>query len=365
MEGMQRSEDCLRLSVHVPAGECVDLPTMIWIHGGAYMNGAGDAKSYDPTEFVRQERVVVVNVTYRLGLLGYLGTDNGPANLGLLDQIEALKWVNRNITAFGGSNTNVTVFGHSAGADAAAHLMIAKGAEGLFHRAIIQSAPFGVLKDRQKMQTAMKEACRGLTRETPIDEVITRTQVVLEKSRGFGNGSYMPFGIQYGVHPLPNESEVNAAFIKVAPKFEILLGMTEREVAIFGLLFPMLYNALKYPILSSISEKVIVKPLTKKIYGGVRDFARQHAKAGGKTYQYLFTSTSTDKHVNAGHSAEIPLLFGSKDYYKESRLVAGISWSLLVEQGKQVKRIWADFARNGSISTYKIPDCLVIEEVKS
>ena len=91
-------EHCQRLSVTVPAdarpGDA--LPVMVWIHGGSYTSGAGDAPIFDPAALVREQHVVVVSVTYRLGLLGYLGDADGrPANLGLLDQLEALRWVSR------------------------------------------------------------------------------------------------------------------------------------------------------------------------------------------------------------------------------------------------------------------------------
>lgn len=87
-------EDCLRLSVtapeRVPPGAA--LPVMVWIHGGSYTSAAGDAPIFDPAALVAEQQVVVVAVTYRLGLLGYLGGGpDRPANLGLLDQVEALR----------------------------------------------------------------------------------------------------------------------------------------------------------------------------------------------------------------------------------------------------------------------------------
>jgi carboxylesterase type B len=90
---------------------------MVWIHGGSYVFGAGDAAIFDPRALVEEQGVIVVSVTYRLGLFGFLGGSAGrAANLGLLDIIEALRWVKRNIQAFGGAPDCVTLFGQSAGA---------------------------------------------------------------------------------------------------------------------------------------------------------------------------------------------------------------------------------------------------------
>ena len=120
------------------------LPVMVWLHGGSYTSGSGDLAIFDPAVLVAETRVIVVSVTYRLGLFGYLSTSTGrPANLGLLDQIEAFRWVQRNIASFGGDPGRVTAFGQSAGGDAVAHLMATPDAASLFQRAIIQSAPAG------------------------------------------------------------------------------------------------------------------------------------------------------------------------------------------------------------------------------
>ena len=143
-EDLAGSEACLVVSVTAPA-LADGLPVMVWLHGGAYQTGGGEAPKYDPDALVREGNVVVVNVTYRLGVFGYLVPDGaGVTNAGLRDQIAALKWVQRNIAAFGGDPSNVTVFGQSAGADSVVCLLVADGTEGLFHRAIMQSAPLGL-----------------------------------------------------------------------------------------------------------------------------------------------------------------------------------------------------------------------------
>lgn len=133
-------EDCLNLNVWTPAPGRTGgrLPVMVWIHGGAFRNGAGSLPTYDGTPFAA-DGVVCVTLNYRLGAEGFLLLPDGTANLGLLDQIAALEWVRDNIAAFGGDPDNVTVFGQSAGAISITALMTMPRARGLFARAIAQS----------------------------------------------------------------------------------------------------------------------------------------------------------------------------------------------------------------------------------
>ena len=117
---------------------------LVWIHGGAFSSGAGSLPWYSGERFAANGDVVAVSINYRLGALGFLclpGVSDG--NLGLLDQVAALRFVRDNIAAFGGDPDNVTVVGQSAGAASIAILMTMPQARGLFRRAILQSTPFG------------------------------------------------------------------------------------------------------------------------------------------------------------------------------------------------------------------------------
>ena len=144
------SEDCLTLNVFTAGlGSPAKRPVMVWIHGGAFVIGAGHLPIYDGSALARQG-VVVVTLNYRLGPLGFMvhpaleaehrGGGAAPANFGLLDQIAALRWVRQNIAAFGGDPDRVTIFGESAGGQSVLALMTSPLAQGLFHRAIAQSA---------------------------------------------------------------------------------------------------------------------------------------------------------------------------------------------------------------------------------
>lgn len=138
--GVVGIEDCLQANVYVPAMAKRPLPVMVYIHGGAFVLGNGGKFMYGPDFIVKQD-VIMVTLNYRLEVLGFLclGIKEAPGNAGLKDQIAALKWVQKNIAAFGGDPDNVTLFGESAGSGSVSALLGSNAANGLFKRAILQS----------------------------------------------------------------------------------------------------------------------------------------------------------------------------------------------------------------------------------
>ncbi|XP_060041373.1 carboxylesterase 4A [Erinaceus europaeus] len=140
------SEDCLYLNVYTPLRVHEDplLPVMVWFPGGAFL--VGSASTYDGSQLAAREKVVIVVLQHRLGILGLLSTGDGQArgNWALLDQVLALHWVQKNIRAFGGDPDCVTLFGQSAGAMCISGLMLSPLAQGLFHRAISQSGTVAI-----------------------------------------------------------------------------------------------------------------------------------------------------------------------------------------------------------------------------
>lgn len=255
-------EDCQRLSITLPAdltrGE--QLPVMVWIHGGSYVSAAGDAAVMDPAPLVAEQRVVAVNATFRLGLFGFLGgTDARPANLGLLDIVEAFRWVQRNIAAFGGDPRQVTAYGQSAGAHAIAQLMALPEAPDLFARAIIQSAPLNVEGGREEMQGKMLEATAALTPETPIADVVRAHAAAQKAAADYGLQGAMSFSPQHGFSPLPDDAGVLAGRDANAPAIDLLIGYTAEEALLF---VPRI-------------------PATKRLSDLVRDRPRGQADAGG------------------------------------------------------------------------------------
>ncbi|XP_061179963.1 bile salt-activated lipase-like [Saccostrea echinata] len=141
MDDLQQDENCLYLNIYVPGKVSKDrnLSVMVWIHGGGFLFGGGN--QYHPQKLVLGGDVIVVTTNYRLGFLGFL-TLNDPllaGNFGLWDQIEALRWVQNNIVAFGGNPNSVTIFGESAGGMSVSLLTLIPSNKGLFQRAISQS----------------------------------------------------------------------------------------------------------------------------------------------------------------------------------------------------------------------------------
>ncbi len=136
-------DDCLNLNIWSPPG-AQDLPVMVWVHGGGFVTGSGAQSLYEASRLAQENQVVVVSINYRLGILGFGFWEAFPelaaaSNLGLRDQILALRWVQEHIAGFGGDPAQVTVFGESAGGMSIACLLASPKARGLFQRAIIQS----------------------------------------------------------------------------------------------------------------------------------------------------------------------------------------------------------------------------------
>ena len=362
LEHLDQDEHCQHLSVTLPpdVGPDEKLPVMVWIHGGSYTSGAGDMPATDPASLVVEQRVVVVSVTYRLGIFGYLGDRGGrPANLGLLDQVAALRWVQRNIAAFGGDPRRVTAFGESAGGDAVAHLMAVPDAATLFRRAIMQSPPLGIARKRERMTAAMAAAAEHVTRDMPVADVVALEADVVARSTAFGLIAGMPFGTQYGFWPLPAEDDVDDAWNQVAPDIDVLIGHTSEEVKFFLPRVPTLQRWTTVPVLGRLVSPAVVGYFTWAVYSrGTRRFARRHVRAGGRALTYVVSWSAPGNPYGAAHTIDLPLLFGDEDAWSRAELVAGASWAEIDRHAREVRQVWADFARGERLTSGRIPGAL-------
>ncbi|WP_260855852.1 carboxylesterase family protein [Curtobacterium sp. 9128] len=347
-------EHCQALSITVPADLRPDerLPVMVWIHGGSYVIGGGDVPINDPYDLVREQRVVVVTVTYRLGVLGFLGDgERVPPNLGLLDLVAALRWVHGTIAAFGGDPDGITLFGQSAGADAIAHLMISDGTAGLFRRAIVQSAPLGLSRGRARMNRAMVRAVGPVSADTPLDDLYERQDRATRIGGRHGLRGGMPYGTQYGFAPLPAERDLDRAWRRVARDVDVLIGSTSDEAGMYVAVLPALSRLARNPWARALLRWWVVRPLTEVIYGrDARAFARRHRAAGGRAVVYRLLRGATAGPTGAVHMHDLPLLLGRRGAWAGSRFVPERDWPEVERRGPRVRAIWAEFARTGRVT---------------
>lgn len=319
--GMEQDEDCLTVTVTTPGlrseagGLAAGLPVMVWIHGGGYTNGSGEGQEYDAEDLVRKG-IVVVAVTYRLGVCGYLNPDaDGPQNLGLRDQLEALRWVHAHIADFGGDPERVTVAGQSAGGDAVLALLATPDARPLFQRAIVQSAPTGL---KTKQYHAMREALRGVVRErigvgrdaagAPIDEVLDAQQAAVEESGKYGFSSGMPFAPQPGAEPLPQD--VAAELREAARTHELLIGWTAEEARAFIPTMPIGETALRFGAPGRGVAGAVAAAMTRVIFSRpARRVAGVWRAAGGTATTYMFDWEPGGTIYRACHAIELPFIF--------------------------------------------------------
>ncbi|MCC6340430.1 MAG: carboxylesterase/lipase family protein [Acidimicrobiia bacterium] len=236
------SEDCLTLNVWTPGLDDARRPVMVWIHGGAFVNGSGSTPWYDGHRFARQGDVVLVTVNYRLGAFGFLHVDGGgeewagSGNLGILDQVRALEWVRDNIGAFGGDPGRVTIFGESAGAMSVGTLLATPAADGLYHRAILQSgAASTVLTSEAAWETtslvldsAGVASARDLA-ELPTEAILAAQEKVLARPMG---DIGLPFQPVLDGHVLP-DNPLRAVRDGKRGNVPTLVGTTLDEMTLF------------------------------------------------------------------------------------------------------------------------------------
>ncbi|WP_353372296.1 carboxylesterase family protein [Mycobacterium sp.] len=235
-----RDEACLTLTVWSP-DTSGSLPVMVWIPGGAFVYGAGQFQLYNGSRLAANGNVVVVNVTYRIGVfggfeLGDLG-DGFDDNLALRDQMAALRWIQCNIAAFGGDPDRVTVFGESAGATSVLALLASPAAGGLFSRAIAQSPALPLIAGREVRARQAHEFLKRLG--VSAAEVKGLPQRQLRRAAGLlqlksaASTPTLAYGLTYGVDLLPNHP-VDAARAGAVARVPLIIGTNSHEASMFA-----------------------------------------------------------------------------------------------------------------------------------
>ena len=323
------------------------LTVVVWIHGGSYEIGCGDLSTADPTDWVKEQNLIVVTVSYRLGIFGFLGgTDERPANLGLFYIIEALKWVKNYITYFGGDAENITLFGQSSGGDAIAHLMVSEGAENLFKRVIIHSAPLGLRHNRSKMSAEFLMNTKNFNINSDVLEIVENYKKSTPSFLKYGLKAAMPFGTQYGFPPMCNENEVEKKWKQNAQNIDVLIGLNDEETAFYLRASESLNKYLPKKIINKA-----IRSTTEIIYGKpAKDFAENYSEAGGNVYLFRIHPRLSDNHFMGAHAIDLPFIFGNESAWKNAGILNNIPWKYIDENGKKLRKLWAEFAQSGKIA---------------
>ena len=327
-------EDCLHLNVFVPAGAHPEskLPVLVWIHGGAYLNGAGSLAWYHGAR-VAARGAVVVTVNYRLGALGYLGRNN----FGTLDQISSLRWVSRHIADFGGNPSNVTIFGESAGGSAVISLMAAPDAAGLFHRVWAMSPSIGQLRTLERAETLLAEylsilGCddvAGAASRSTEELLAAQNTLIARPSSGYdffspaGGGSGLDADIlgTAARNPVPlvigttrDENKLFSAFnAEFTSKGES--DWIAASESVFGdkaaearSIYAALRGGEPWELISAVTTDVAFRQHARRL-------AEARVSAGTPTWMYWFTfaSTSFGGRFGSCHALDIPFAFDTLD----------------------------------------------------
>ncbi|MBQ1499144.1 MAG: carboxylesterase family protein [Sphingomonas sp.] len=336
------SEDCLSLNIWVPA-HARRLPVLVWIHGGSLAIGAGSAGLFDGSELARRG-LVVVTINYRLGVLGYLAhpelsaesSDRVSGNYGLLDQIAALRWVRRNIAAFGGDPGKVTIAGESAGGLSVLYLLASPRARGLFARAIAQSAymistpelrgsPFG--------ETSAETAGAGLAADLGAGTIAAmRAMDATALTTAAARTGYRPSGTIDG-RILPRQL-VDTFDRGEQARVPVLAGFNAGEIRSLRFLMPPPTDPQAYAARIRASygdladafldlyppqdtDDSMLRAVRDAMYGWTAiHIARQQSRFGARAWLYYFDHgypAEDAAGLHAFHASELPFLFGTFD----------------------------------------------------
>lgn len=392
---LEMDEDCLYLNIWTPQSHsAAKLPVMFWIHGGGLVQGSSSQKvnerlSYDGRFLAEKFHVVVVTINYRLAQLGLLAhpalsaedTEHSVSgNYGLLDQIFALRWVQKNIQSFGGDPANVTIFGESGGGKSVCALLASPLAAGLFHRAIIQSGgcPSNLrkLRDSSGRESAESQGERFVhalgCAETSEVLACLRSKTVQEilntlpgEASILSTAEKWDFTVDgYALLDSPGRALKSGNF-HIVP---LMAGTTGNEASLFtgklNITTPAQYEAFVraffrenadqalalYPVSAYPSPKAALDALISDIsfVCPTRQFVRDVSKQQPKTFLYHFTYVTrvgAQLGLGAFHGSEIAFVFGnSANPTSQERALSGAMMAY-----------WTNFAKSGDPNDGTLP----------
>jgi para-nitrobenzyl esterase len=382
-----QGEDGLAINVWTPACDGAGRPVLVWIHGGAFQSGSGSLPLYDGARLAARGDVVVVTLDYRVGALGFLHLADRPgveaaSNLGLQDQIAALRWVRAHADRFGGDPRRICVFGESAGAGSIVALLAMPSARGLFRRAIVQSAaPNGMIaaaaaRERaERFLAALGPRDATRLRETPAAALLAAQQALMLAGPWKMDMPFVPVVDGVLVPRFPLAAIADAAGDDV----DLVIGTTDDEMR--------LYACFEAP--DSIGEKEALRRLALELPGsGDADrvyhafrairagrgaphapadllwavqtevrlrhhstaIAEARAARGAPAFAYRFGWRSPDAggRLGACHALDLPFTFGNLDAPGMAAFTGGGAGAQAL--ARDWMDAWCAFARSGDPS---------------
>ena len=376
-----QGEDCLCLNIWKAEGSsAATKPVMVWIHGGAYeMSGTVDPL-YEGHNFIQENpEVILVSIEYRLGVFGFFhlshlpdGADYPDAqNLGLMDQMMALKWVHENIAAFGGNPDNVTIFGESAGGGSVSLLPLIEGSHNYFQRVIAQSGSVCFSRSEAEAIACTNEVMSALGCKTvadlqkvDIEKLVEAADAIrlrvlperdgkflpLDAYEAYANGAAKDLDFMQGC----NKDEMNYFLFCAGPEpfmdflnerlTTSLTRLTAEERALVESFYKDVKGEAYDPLCRLYDQIWFIAPVFRQ--------AENQTKSGGKSYTYFFTPESSLPLLRCGHSVELPVIFNHQEITLE------MGWTFDATFSKTMRRMWVQFAKTGnpSLSADQSPD---------
>jgi para-nitrobenzyl esterase len=366
-----RDEACLTLTVWSP-DTTASLPVMVWIPGGAFVFGAGQFQLYNGARLAANGNVVVVNVTYRIGVFGGLELSSlGPGfddNLALRDQIAALEWVRDNIAAFGGDSTRVAVFGESAGATSVLALLASPAADGLFGRAIAQSPALPLIANCDVRARRAVEFLDELDVDVADIKSLPQRQLRRAASRLQARSAAatptLAYGLTYGVDLLP-QHPTDAARAGTIRRLPLIVGLNSHEASMFAWARPPMIPTTA-ALVEDYFERVAPDSRDEMLAAYPRYPRRRAAIAVGSdimfgaptwaftdaystlapTYAYRFDHAGVSLRalgLGATHGSEIVHIHHTYGSYL-GRMIHPLGGRVQPAVGRRMQRAWLDFA---------------------
>ena len=379
----QQGGDYLNLNIWTPDLSVPNLPVMVFVHGGAWVGGAGSSPVHDGSTFAR-DGVVCVTINYRLGVDGFLPIPGAPTNLGLRDIIAALHWVRAEIGVFGGDAANITVFGESAGAMSIANLVASPLSRGLFRRAIIQSGHGSMTRSLPTAERVVRKIA-GLMgvaptldgfRSTTVDQSLDALAKVQLPTSGLDmrepNGRDVAYGLSKFV-PVHGDDVLPVPPLKAladgaAHDIEILIGTNAEEMNLYFVptgVQRKLGRLLSWFILGKVEPRpgrllkayrqsgetagvTFTRVLSDLVFRWpARVFAAAHT---GRTHVYElgWRSPASNGELGAAHAIDVPFVFDRLDLASGDKGLLGQRPPQ--DLADRIHALWISFARDGSLT---------------